>query len=69
MKGFLPGIPLSTHGRDRITAFIAFSVKILNDEAMKTYRLMDWDNVSLKLMNDRGNLLSRLIVAKHERHA
>ena len=37
----------------KIRACIAKSAKILNDEAMKTYVLVDWDNATPELMDDR----------------
>ena len=51
----------------KIRACIAESAKILNDEAMRTYRLIDWDNVTPEQMDDRTKLLSRLNVEKIDR--
>jgi hypothetical protein len=51
----------------KIRACIAESAKILNDEAMRTYRLIDWDNTTPEQMDERGKLLSRLNVEKIDR--
>ena len=51
----------------KIRACIAESTKILNDEAMRTYRLIDWDNVTPEQIDDRKKLLSRLNVEKMDR--
>jgi len=51
----------------KIRACIAESAKILNDEAMRTYGLIDWNNVTTEQMNDRAKLLSRLNVEKIDR--
>ena len=51
----------------KIRACIAESAKILNDEAMRTYRLIDWDNVTPKQIDDRRKLLSRLQLEKIDR--
>ena len=51
----------------KIRACIAKSAKILNDEAMKTYRLISWNNVTPEQMDDRTKLLSRLNVQKISR--
>ena len=51
----------------KIRACIAESAKILNDEAMRTYRLIDWDNVTPEQIDDRTKLLSRLNVEKIDR--
>lgn len=52
---------------DRIRACIARSQKILNDEAMKSHRLIDWDDVTPEQIDDRRKLLSRLNVEKIDR--
>ena len=51
----------------KIRACIAESAKILHDEAMKTHRLIDWDNVTPEQSNNRTKLLSRLNVEKIDR--
>ena len=51
----------------RIRACIAESQKILNDEAMKSHRLIDWDNITPEQSAERGRLLSRLNVEKIDR--
>ena len=51
----------------KITACIAESAKMLNDEAMRTYRLIDWVNVTPEQIEDRKKLLSRLDVEKIDR--
>ena len=51
----------------KIRACIAESAKILNDEAMRTYRLIDWDIVTPEQIDDRTKLLSRLNVEKIDR--
>ena len=51
----------------KIRACIAESAKMLNDEAMRTYRLIDWDNVTPEQIDDRTKLLSRLNVEKIDR--
>ena len=51
----------------RIRACIARSQKILDDEAMKTYVLIDWDNITPEQSAERGKLLSRLNVEKIDR--
>ena len=51
----------------KIRACIAESAKILNDEAMRTYRLVDWNNVTPEQIDDRTKLLSRLNVEKIDR--
>ena len=51
----------------KIRACIAKSQKILDDEAMRTYRLIDWDNTTPEQMDKRGKLLSRLTVEKIDR--
>ena len=51
----------------RIRACIAESQKILDDEAMRTYRLIDWDNITPEQSTERGRLLSRLNVEKIDR--
>ena len=51
----------------RIRACIARSQKILDDEAMKTYFLVDWDNITPEQSAERGKLLSRLNVEKIDR--
>ena len=51
----------------KVRECIAESAKILNDEAMRTYRLIDWDNVTPEQMDDRTKLLSRLNVEKIDR--
>ena len=51
----------------KVRACIAESVKILNDEAMRTYRLVDWNNVTPEQIDDRTKLLSRLNVEKIDR--
>ena len=51
----------------RIRACIAESQKILDDEAMRTYRLIDWDNITPEQSAERGRLLSRLNVEKIDR--
>lgn len=51
----------------RIRACIARSQKILDDEAMKTYVLVDWDNITPEQSAERGKLLSRLNVEKIDR--
>ena len=51
----------------KIRACIAKSAKILNEEAMKTYVLIDWDKVTPEQMDDRTKLLSRLNVEKIDR--
>ena len=53
----------------RIRACIAESAKILNDEAMKSHRLIDWDNVTPEESDAHKRLTSRLTVEKHERDA
>ena len=55
--------------RVRIRACIAESAKILNDEAMKSHRLIDWDNVTPEESDAHKRLTSRLTVEKHERDA
>ena len=52
---------------NKINKCIARSAKILNDEAMKTYRLIDWDNITPEQSDERGKLLSRLNVEKIDR--
>ena len=68
--------PTTTHHRkksparkdwNKINKCIAHSAKILNDEAMKTYRLIDWDNITPEQSDERGKLLSRLNVEKIDR--
>ena len=51
----------------KIRACIAKSQKILDDEAMRTYRLIDWDNTTPEQMDKGGKLLSRLTVEKIDR--
>ena len=51
----------------KIRACIAESAKILNDEAMSTYWLIDWDNVTPEQVDDRKKLLSRLTLEKIDR--
>ena len=51
----------------RIRACIARSQKILDDEAMKTYVFIDWDNITPEQSAERGKLLSRLNVEKIDR--
>ena len=51
----------------KIRVCIARSQKILDDEAMRTYRLIDWDNTTPEQMDKRGKLLSRLTVEKIDR--
>ena len=53
----------------RIRACIVESAKILNDEAMKSHRLIDWDNVTPEQSDAHKRLTSRLTVEKHERDA
>ena len=48
----------------KIRACIAKSQKILDDEVMRTYRLIDWDNTTPEQMDERRKLLSRLYVEK-----
>ena len=59
----------STSKKDwvKIRSCIAKSQKILDDEAMRTYRLIDWDNTTPEQMDDRSKLLSRLNVEKIDR--
>lgn len=52
---------------NKINACIARSAKILNDEAMETYRLIDWDNITPEEGEERRKLLSRLNVEKIDR--
>ena len=52
---------------EKINKCIARSAKVLNDEAMKTYRLIDWDNITPQQSEERGKLLSRLNVEKIDR--
>ena len=54
---------------DRIRACIARSQKILNDEAMKSHRLIDWDNVTPEQSDAHKRLTSQLTVKKYERDA
>ena len=51
----------------KIRACIAKSQKILDDEAMRTYRLIEWDSTTPEQMDDRRKLLSRLNVEKIDR--
>ena len=51
----------------KIRACIAESGKIVNDEAMRTYWLIDWDNVTPEQVLDRKKLLSRLTLEKIDR--
>ena len=51
----------------KIRVCIAESAKILNDEAMRSYQLIDWDNVTPEQIDDRTKLLSRLNVEKIDR--
>ena len=48
-------------------ACIAESAKMMHDEAMRSYRLIDWENVTPEQLDDRGKLLSRLTVERLER--
>ena len=52
---------------NKINACIARSAKILNDKAMETYRLIDWDNITPEEGEERRKLLSRLNVEKFGR--
>ena len=52
---------------NKINACIARSAKILNDKAMETYRLIDWDNITPEEGEERRKLLSRLNVEKIDR--
>ena len=53
----------------KIRACIAESAKIMDDEAIRTYRLIDWDNVAPEQIDERRKLTSRLTVEKLERDA
>ena len=52
---------------NKINACIARSAKILNDKAMETYRLIDWDNITPEEGEERRKLLSRFNVEKIDR--
>ena len=52
---------------NKINQCIARSAKLLNEEAMKTYRLIDWDNITPEQSEERRKLLSRLNVEKIDR--
>ena len=52
---------------NKINACIARSAKILNDKAMETYRLIDWDSITPEEGEERRKLLSRLNVEKIDR--
>ena len=51
----------------KIRACIAESQKILDDEALRTYRLIDWDSITAEQSAERGKYLSRLNVEKIDR--
>ena len=51
----------------KINQCIAHSAKQLNDEAMKTYRLIDWETITPEQSEERRKLLSRLNVEKLDR--
>ena len=51
----------------KINQCIARSAKQLNDEAMKTYRLINWDTITPEQSEERRKLLSRLNVEKIDR--
>jgi len=53
----------------KIRSCIAESAKILNDEAINSHRLIDWDNVTPEESDEHKRLTSRLTVEKHERDA
>ena len=67
-KPFSVKSPFEIH-RDRIRACIARSQKTLNDEAMKSHRLIDWNNLSPEESDAHKRLTPRLTVDKHERDA
>ena len=52
---------------NKINQCIARSAKQLNDEAMKTYRLINWDAITPEQSEERRKLLSRLNVEKIDR--
>jgi len=52
---------------NKINQCIARSAKQLNDEAMKTYRLINWDTITPEQSEERRKLLSELNVEKLDR--
>lgn len=51
----------------KINECIARSDKLLNDEAMRTYNLIHWDDVSPEEIDERRKLLSKLTMEKIDR--